>query len=328
MKRFVSLVALACIAALLAAGCDTLRPVALEVNGAETTRSSLERELRAIADNEVLAEGGVSQTDGTLTSQATAFWVTLLVQQDVIDRAFQRRGIEVTDADREAGRADIETQFGDGAFDAFPQWFRERVGDRFSRRHALIRELGDAPAGPTDEEVRATFDQQLADLTAQCPSGKFAAHLLVETREQADTLRAQLVAGANFTELARTESQDTGSAEVGGQLGCFDATQYVPEFATAADALPLGQVSEPVQTEFGFHVILMSDTIPFEALEEQIRNDLAPATNSTPKLDEMVAKAKVEVDPRYGTWKVQEGQGAVVPPEPATTTTPAPVPEP
>jgi hypothetical protein len=326
VKRFAWFVALSAAGALVGAGCDTISPVALEVNGGETSRSSVDRDLRAIADNEVLEEGGVSETDGTLTSQATAFWVTLLVQQEVIDRAVERRGVGVTSSDRDAGRADIDGQFGEGAFDAFPRWFRERVSDDFARRQALLRDLGDLPAGPTDEDVRAAYDEQLAQFRAQCPSGKFAAHILVETREQADTLRAQLFAGANFTELAGTESQDTGSAEVGGQLGCFDATQLVPEFATTADALPLGQVSEPVQTEFGFHLILMSDTIPFEVLEEQIRNDLAPNTHSSPSLDRLIAKATVELDPRYGTWKVQEGQGAVVPPEPATTTAPAPAP--
>jgi len=325
-NRFVSLVALATLGAILGAGCDSVRPIALAVNGAETSRSSLDRELRAIADNPQLADQGVSASDGTLGSNVTAFWVTLLVEQGVIDRAARRRGIEVTDADREDGRADIDNQFGEGVFDAFPEWFRKRVGDRFARRHALVRELGDAPAGPTDEEVQATFDQQLADLEAQCPSGKFAAHILVETQEQADTLRAQVVAGANFTETARTESQDTGSAEVGGQLGCYDATQYVPEFSTAADVLPLNEVSAPVQTEFGFHLILMSDTIPFEALEDQIRSELEPETSSSPALDRLIVEAKVTLDPRYGTWKVQEGVGAVLPPEPATTTTPAPAP--
>ncbi|HUF83675.1 MAG TPA: peptidylprolyl isomerase [Acidimicrobiia bacterium] len=328
MKRFACLVALAGATTLVAAGCDTVRPVALEVNGAETSRSSLDRELRAIADNPQLANEGVSASDGTLGSNVTAFWVTLLVQQEVIDRAVRRRGIEVTAADREAGRADIDNQFGEGVFEQFPQWFRDRVGDRFARRHALLRELGDAATGPTDEEVRAAYDQQLAEIKAQCASGKFVAHILVETVDEANALRAQLVAGADFAELARTESLDTGSAEVGGELFCFDAAQFVPEFSAAADALPLGQVSDPVQTEFGFHLIRMRDTIPFESVEEQVRQALEPETSSSPELDELVTKAEVEVDPRYGTWTVQQGQGAVVPPEPLTTTTPAPAPAP
>jgi foldase protein PrsA len=301
--------------------------VALEVNGAETSRSSLDRELRALADNRQLADEGVSRTDGTLGSNVTAFWVTLLVEQDVIDRAVRRRAIEVTDADREDGLADIDNQLGEGVYEKFPRWFRERLRDRFARRHALIRELGDAPAGPTDEEVRARYDEQLAEIKAQCPSGKFVAHILVEAEDEANTLRARLFAGASFSEVAHAESQDPGSAEVGGELFCYDASQYPPEFSTAADALPLGEVSAPVQTEFGFHLIRMSDTIPFEAVEAQVRESLEPRTSSTPSLDRMIVKATVRLDPRYGTWNVQEGEGAVLPPEPASsTTTPAPAP--
>ena len=129
-------------------------------------------------------------------------------------------------------------------------------------------------------------------------------------REEAEQVAFQLGAGANFTELARTESQDTGSAEVGGELGCYDPAQYVPEFSAAADPLALNQVSAPVQTEFGFHVIRMSDTVPFEALEEEIRASLDPGTSSSPRLDELVADADVEIDPRYGRWRVQDGQGS------------------
>lgn len=326
-NRSVSLVALAALTALAAAGCDTVRPVALEVNGAETSQSSFERELRAIADNEVLAEQGVSASDGTLGSNITAFWATLLVEQEVIDRSVRRRGIEVTDADREDGLADIDNQFGEGVFAAFPGWFRERIGDRFARRHALLRDLGDVAAGPTDEEVRAVYDQQLAEVKAQCASGKFVAHILVASEDEANMLRAQIFGGADFAELARTESQDPGSAEVGGELFCFDAAQFVPEFSTAADALPLGEVSAPVQTEFGFHLIRMSDTIPFESVEEQVRESLEPQASSSPALTRLIARANVSVDPRYGTWTVQEGEGMVLPPEPASSaTTPAPQP--
>jgi foldase protein PrsA len=326
-NRFASLVALVALGALLAAGCDTVRPVALEVDGQETSQSSLDRELRAIADNEVLAEQGVSASDGTLGSNITAFWATLLVEQEVIDRVVRRRGIEVTDADREDGLADIDAQFGEGVFAAFPGWFRDRIGARFARRHALLRDVGDVAAGPTDEEVRGAYDQQLSEIKAQCPSGKFVAHILVATEDEANLLRAQLFGGADFAELARTESQDPGSAEVGGELFCFDAAQFVPEFSTAADALPLGEVSAPVQTEFGFHLIRTSDTIPFESVEERVRESLEPQTSSSPALDRLIAKANVSVDPRYGTWKVQEGEGMVVPPESASSTTsPAPTP--
>ncbi len=326
-KPLVSLVALAAVALALS-GCDSTRGSALTVGGQDVSQSSIDRELEAIADNDVLGQqpDTAGAGDQTLNPQITAFWLTLRVQQEVIDRELRDRDIEVTQADREAGLTTIETEIGPEVFDAFPQWLRDRLEERYGRRAALLRETGGGEAGPSDEEVMAAYDETLAQAQAQCPSGKFAAHILVATREEADQIALELGAGADFSELARTRSQDTGSAEVGGQLFCYDAAQYVPEFATAADALPLGQISAPVQTEFGFHVILMSDTVPFEAVEERIRESLAPATSTNPELDELVADDSVRVNPRYGAWKVTDGLGAVQPPEApenAPTTTPA-----
>jgi parvulin-like peptidyl-prolyl isomerase len=334
-KPFVSLVALAIITLALA-GCDSTRGSALTVGNREVSQSSIDRELDAIADNEVLAEQAETAGAGaeTLNPQITAFWLTLRVQQEVIDREVRDRDLEVTQADREAGLAAIEGEIGPDVFEAFPQWLQDRLEDRYARRAALLRDTGGGDTGPTEEEVMAAYEETLAQARAQCASGKFAAHILVATADEANQIATELAAGADFAELARTRSQDQGSAEVGGQLFCFDAAQYVPEFATAADALPLGQVSAPVQTEFGFHIILMSDTVPLAAVEERIRESLAPATGTNPEIDELVADAKVRVNPRYGTWEVAEGIGAVQPPDvpegaPTTTpTVPAPAPAP
>jgi parvulin-like peptidyl-prolyl isomerase len=334
-KPLVSLVALAAVALALG-GCDSTRGSALTVGNQDVSQSSVDEELEAIADNEVLAQQTETAGAGTetLNPQLTAFWLTLRVQQEVIDRELRDRDIEVTDADREAGLAAIQSEIGPEVFEAFPDWLQERLEDRYARRAALVRETGGGDSGPSDEEVMAAYEETLAQARAQCPSGKFAAHILVPTQAEADQIVAELAAGADFTELARTRSQDPGSAEVGGQLFCFDGAQYVPEFAIVADGLPLGQVSPPVQTEFGFHVILMSDTVPLAAVEDRIRESLAPTTSTTPEIDELVADADVRVNPRYGTWRVTEGVGAVQPPdvpETASTTTPlvpAPAPAP
>ena len=316
--------------AIVAAGCDSVRPFAVEVDGDEISQSSVDRELRALSDNEALAQGsGVSRSDDTLDSRVTAFWLTWLVEQQVIDREVRERGIDVSGADRKSGVADLEAQLGADVYDAFPKWLRDRLAGRFARRQALLRDLGGDPAGPTDAEVRAAYDEQLAQLKAQCASGTFVAHILVESRADAEALAAQLVAGVGFAQLARERSTDPGSVDLGGELGCLDPAQFVPEFSEAAAALPLGQVSQPVETEFGFHLIRVSDTIAFESVEEQIRTALEQeaGAGSSPELAELVVAAHVRVDPRYGTWRVSEGQGAVEPPRgatPTTASTPAP----
>jgi PPIC-type PPIASE domain len=310
---------LASLIALVAFGCDTFRPVAVEVNGRQVRQSSLDRELRALADN--LPD--VATTEGTLSSDVTAFWVSLLVEQEVIDRAVERRGLEVTAGDRDATRALIDAQLGGEVYRRLPRWMRDRVAGRFERRAALLRDLGAAPTRPTDEEVRAEYEERVARLKAACPSGRFVAHIVVETREKAEELATQLTLGnADFTELARTESTNRASAAVGGQLGCADDPEAFGPFAEVVASLPLNQVSAPVETNFGFHLVRVSDTIPFEAIEDQIREGLAQQSGvgSSPVLDALVAEADVEVDPRYGTWRVRDGQGQVQPPRRATAT--------
>jgi hypothetical protein len=85
----------------------------------------------------------------------------------------------------------------------------------------------------------------------------------------------------------------------------------------------LNQVSAPVQTQFGWHLILVRDTIPFELLEAPLRQRLGQQSpDAERKLGQLVAKAKVDVDPRYGRWVVRAGRGTVEPPRGAPSLNP------
>lgn len=87
-----------------------------------------------------------------------------------------------------------------------------------------------------------------------------AAHILVATEAEAADVIAQIEAGADFAELARTESTDPGSAPQGGALGWFGPGQMVPEFEAAVASMELGAISAPVQTQFGWHVVKLIET--------------------------------------------------------------------
>lgn len=88
-----------------------------------------------------------------------------------------------------------------------------------------------------------------------------AAHILVDSREQAEQLIEELEAGADFHELAQEHSQDPGSAARGGKLGWFEAEQMVPEFSAGVQALAPGETSpEPVESQFGWHLIALEQT--------------------------------------------------------------------
>jgi len=130
-------------------------------------------------------------------------------------------------------------------------------------------------AAITDEAVRARYDQEIA---AQPPVNEVrASHILVDTEEKAKEIIKQLDDGADFAELARANSSD-GSAQGGGDLGFFGPGRMVPEFEQAAFALEVGQYTkEPVRSQFGWHVILVTDKRPqtppaFEQVEGQIRS--------------------------------------------------------
>jgi parvulin-like peptidyl-prolyl isomerase len=325
VKNLRLLLAAPAVVALLAIGvasCSSVRPAALEVNGHEYSQSSVNDELSAIADNELLSEQA-SVSDGTVSAELTASWLQTLVEEQVVAGELDRRGIEVSDGDLAAGTDAAAAFLGDPqVLDAFPQWFRERMSKRFAARELLFAEIGEPV---TDADVQAAYDQFMQQQSAQCASGRFAAHILVESREQADALAAQLAGGASFGDLARESSTDTGSAQNGGELGCVDAQQFVPEFAAAVSSQPLDQISAPVQTEFGFHLIVVRNTIPLDSIEEVIRDQVESQTSGGEQaLARLAAKANVDVEPRYGRWAVRDGVGAVLPP--ATTPTPSSAP--
>ena len=127
----------------------------------------------------------------------------------------------------------------------------------------------------TDEAVRARYDKEIANTP---PVNEIkASHILVKTEEEARAIIKALDEGADFAELAKEKSTD-GAAANGGDLGFFGPGRMVPEFEKAAFALEVGAYSkEPVQTQFGYHVIMVTDKRvqqppAFEQVKDQVRS--------------------------------------------------------
>ncbi|KXF79383.1 peptidylprolyl isomerase [Paramesorhizobium deserti] len=127
----------------------------------------------------------------------------------------------------------------------------------------------------TDADVRARYDKEIA---ATPPQNEVRArHILVKTKEEAEAIIKKLDGGAKFEDLAKESSTD-GSAANGGDLGYFGQGQMVPEFEKAAFALEPGSYTkEPVQTQFGFHVIKLEDKRTqqppaFDQVKDQVRS--------------------------------------------------------
>jgi parvulin-like peptidyl-prolyl isomerase len=113
-------------------------------------------------------------------------------------------------------------------------------------------------------------------------------------------IRAKIVAGADFATLAKAESDDTGSGTKGGELGTFKHGQMVAAFDQAAFAVPVGQVSEPVKTQFGYHIIKITsrNARSFEDAKAQIEKDLKPKL-AKEAVDQLKARTPVVLNEGY-----------------------------
>jgi parvulin-like peptidyl-prolyl isomerase len=187
---------------------------------------------------------------------------------------------------------------------------------RFNAYLTVLRQEAIDELVALDENIDILMEDP-ALITTVC-----ALHILTDTEEEAQAVIDRLADGEDFADVADEVSIDTTP---GGDLGCSVASRYVTEFADATLEAPLGDVVGPVETQFGFHVIVVNDRSA-PTREEIIES---PADFITPDdantlwqqwLNEKLQEAEVEVDPRYGSWSpvgiVPPGEGG------STTTTP------
>ena len=306
------------VVALVAVGCSSDTPAALTVNGKDVSQSSVDSEFATIAKNSQI-KTQLAQSGGKLPEAIKAAWLTALVETDVAQRAVQQDKTKIIKNDRIAAQQWADQFFGSQAIvAAFPKSFRTTMLDRYAYVPAYVRTH---TKPPTDANALASYQSSLAK---SCASRRFVSHILVATQAEANAIEAQLAAGANFQQLAQQSSTDKQSGANGGVLGCIDSQQVDPTFATAAAALPLGQVSAPVQTQFGWHVIKAEDVeqaLPFETVKKEILRDLVEhGREGQQKLIKLMAKAKVQVASKFGRWVVKNGSGHVEPPKSTTST--------
>jgi peptidyl-prolyl cis-trans isomerase C len=182
-----------------------------------------------------------------------------------------------------------------------------------------------------EDEARKIYTEKIAQLK---PEEEIEArHILVDSEEKAKELHAKIVAGADFAQLAKENSTDTGSKDQGGVLGYFGHGQMVPEFEAAAFKLEKGQVSEPVHTNFGWHIIKVDDRRKkeppsFAAVKDTILNSLV-VRKAQDTATELRSKAQVEyvdagIKKQVEEQKLKQVQDATKPAEaPAAPADPA-----
>ena len=141
----------------------------------------------------------------------------------------------------------------------------------------------------TDEEIQTYYDENSEDmLQAQ------ARHILVETEEEANNVLQRLEGGEDFAELATELSQDPGSAARGGDLGFFPKGTMIQEFEDFVFNAEVGEISEPIETQFGYHVIEVTDfKDSLEDYTEEIRTQIQ-GEKFVADMEERESNAKIE----------------------------------
>ncbi len=169
------------------------------------------------------------------------------------------------------------------------------------RQQLLITEFvkTKVEAGITEEMVKARYDKEAAGFAP--PEELRARHILVKTKEEAEAIIKELDGGADFAKIATDKSQDPGSAAKGGDLDYFAAGDMVAPFEEAAQKLKIGEYTkEPVQTQFGFHVIKLEDRrkqpVPeFDKVKDQIKQTVV-GEKFTETLQGLKKDVKIDID--------------------------------
>lgn len=258
------------------------------VAGTPILKADFERLLKQ-AEAAVKAQGGEFPDVGTAEyEQLKRGAVDQLIQQAEFEKEVTALGLTVTDQEVADRLEQLKEQFyqGDDAKyqDELAQaGLTEEDVSAIVRSNLLAEKLRaevTKEVTVTDEEVTTYYDENKDRFTT--PATREVAHILVEEKAKADELYAKLENGADFAELAKKNSTDESSAENGGRLPepARQDGSLVPEFEKVAFELPTGTVSEPVKTQYGWHLIkALEDTKPevvtqFDQVKEDIRDQL------------------------------------------------------
>ena len=134
--------------------------------------------------------------------------------------------------------------------------FKKRLA--FTRNRLLMDSLlaTEGKAATTDDAMKKVYEEASKQITGE--QEVHARHILVESEDEAKAVAEELKKGADFAELAKKKSKDPGASD-GGDLGFFTKDQMVPEFSTVAFALEPGKISDPVKSQFGWHIIKVEE---------------------------------------------------------------------
>jgi peptidyl-prolyl cis-trans isomerase C len=198
--------------------------------------------------------------------------------------------------------------------------FKKRMA--FTRSRLLMDSLlaSEGKAGTTDEAMKKVYEDASKQISGE--QEVHARHILVETEDEAKQVAEELKKGADFAELAKKKSKDPGASD-GGDLGFFTKDQMVPEFSAVAFSLEPGKISDPVKTQFGWHIIKVEEKRNRKAPEfDQVKSQIESYVTRKAQAD-YVAKlhqgAKIERMDQAANAPAKSDAAAPAPAKPADT---------
>ncbi|MGC2809930.1 MAG: peptidylprolyl isomerase [Bradyrhizobium sp.] len=206
----------------LPARADDANPVLAKVTGSEIRQSDM-----AIAEEE-LGPSLEKMDPATKKENLLAF----LIDMKIVAKAAEDKKVEDSDE------------------------FKKRMA--FARNRLLMDSLlaNEGKAATTDEAMKKVYDDAAKQITSE--QEVHARHILVATEDEAKAIEEELKKGADFADLAKKKSKDPGASD-GGDLGFFTKDQMVPEFSAVAFSLEPGKISDPVKSQFGWHIIKVEE---------------------------------------------------------------------
>jgi foldase protein PrsA len=216
------------------------------------------------------------------------------VIRDLVHEKILSKEFKVTDKEIEKEIENLKKMYGPQYEIAVQQNGEKAIRDMVKldllRQKAAMKDIK-----VTEEEMKKYYDEYKPKVKAS--------HILVDDEKTANEIKAKLDKGEDFAKLAKEYSKDPGSAEKGGDLGWFGSGEMVKEFEDAAYALKVGEISKPVKSEYGYHIIKVTDKEEkksFEEMKEEIEFELKKSkldpTKVQSEVEKLVEKANVKVN--------------------------------
>ncbi len=234
-----------------------------------------------------------------------------IVLTDVLEKKYK-----VSDKEVDAKYKEAKDQLGE-QFDAFLQQYN--LDDKSFKEYLKLQLLQEKAASKgvkiSDDELKKYYESYTPDVKVR--------HILVNDEKTAKEVEAKLDKGEKFEDLAKKYSQDPGSAQKGGEMGWINNTarqSLVPEFVKSMDSLKVNEVSEPVKSQYGYHIIEVTDKKEkksFDKMKDQLKKELMESKIDQTAIQKAMKRELEAADVKINDKSLKDAMKSITDPQPA-----------